>query len=188
MDNLSEALEKLKLASTDSATDSVESCLDCLLKALVNNNTEASVKIQEMGILPLLPTLLNPQSSCTPKVANIIAEMAKNEFMRSPCVEAGLIPPLIQLLNSTDQEVLLQTGRALGNICYDSHEGRSAVDLAGGAQIVAEHIKSLSQNTEPENEKLLTVFCGMLMNYSNDNAHPLTPVFPHHRFIDFFFL
>ncbi|KAM8747752.1 rap1 GTPase-GDP dissociation stimulator 1 isoform 1-T1 [Acanthopagrus schlegelii] len=169
MDNLSEALEKLKLASTDSATDSVESCLDCLLKALAKNNTEASMKIQEMGVLPLLPTLLNPQSSCTPKVANIIAEVAKNEFMRSPCVEAGLIPPLIQLLNSTDQEVLLQTGRALGNICYDSHEGRSAVDLAGGAQIVAEHIKSLYQNTEPENEKLLTVFCGMLMNYSNDN-------------------
>ncbi|XP_061922154.1 rap1 GTPase-GDP dissociation stimulator 1 isoform X4 [Entelurus aequoreus] len=121
MDNLSDALEKLKLASTDSITDSVESCLDCLLKALVNNNTEASAKIQEMGILPMLPTMLTPQSTCTPKVANIIAEMAKNEFMRSACVEAGLIPPLIQLLNSTDQEVLLQTGRALGNICYDSH-------------------------------------------------------------------
>ncbi|CAI5682302.1 unnamed protein product [Oreochromis niloticus] len=169
MDNLSDALEKLKIASTDSATDSVESCLDCLLKALANNSTEASMKIHEMGVLPLFPTLLHPQSSCTPKVANIIAEVAKNEFMRSPCVEAGLIPPLVQLLSSTDQEVLLQTGRALGNICYDSHEGRSAVDLAGGAQIVAEHIKSLSQNTEPENEKLLTVFCGMLMNYSNDN-------------------
>ncbi|XP_061524666.1 rap1 GTPase-GDP dissociation stimulator 1 isoform X1 [Phycodurus eques] len=169
MDNLSDALAKLKLASTDGASDSVESCLDCLLKALVNNNTETSLKIQEMGVLPLLPTLLSPQSSCSPKVANIVAEVAKNEFMRSSCVEAGLIPPLIQLLNSSDQEVLLQTGRALGNICYDSHEGRSAVDLAGGAQIVAEHIKTLSQNTEPENEKLLTVFCGMLMNYSNDN-------------------
>uniref|UniRef100_A0A3B5KJB9 Uncharacterized protein n=1 Tax=Xiphophorus couchianus TaxID=32473 RepID=A0A3B5KJB9_9TELE len=88
----------------------------------------------------------------------------------SPCVEAGLIPPLVQLLNSTDQEVLLQTGRALGNICYDSHEGRNAVHLAGGAQIVAEHIKSLSQNTDPEKERLLAVFCGMLMNYSNDNV------------------
>lgn len=44
------------------------------------------------------------------------------EFMRTPCVEAGLIPPLIQLLHSSDQEVLLQTGRALGNICYDSRE------------------------------------------------------------------
>uniref|UniRef100_A0A8C8K645 Rap1 GTPase-GDP dissociation stimulator 1 n=1 Tax=Oncorhynchus tshawytscha TaxID=74940 RepID=A0A8C8K645_ONCTS len=168
-DNLSDALKKLKLASADSTTDSVESCLDCLLKALAHNNADASEKIQEMGVLPLLPTLLAPQSSCTPKVANIIAEVAKNEFMRSPCVEAGLIPPLVQLLHSKDHEVLLQTGRALGNICYDSHEGRSAVDLAGGAQIVAGHIKSLSQNTDPDNGKLLTVFCGMLMNYSNDN-------------------
>ncbi|KAL2078874.1 hypothetical protein ACEWY4_024618 [Coilia grayii] len=41
--------------------------------------------------------------------------------MRGVCVEAGLIPPLVQLLSSQDQEVLLQTGRALGNICYDSH-------------------------------------------------------------------
>uniref|UniRef100_A0A8C1JAE0 Rap1 GTPase-GDP dissociation stimulator 1 n=1 Tax=Cyprinus carpio TaxID=7962 RepID=A0A8C1JAE0_CYPCA len=89
--------------------------------------------------------------------------------MRSPCVEAGLIPPLVQLLNSNDQEILLQTGRALGNICYDSHEGRSAVDAAGGAQIVAEHIKSLAESTDPATGKLLTVFCGMLMNYSNDN-------------------
>ncbi|XP_075999875.1 rap1 GTPase-GDP dissociation stimulator 1 isoform X3 [Genypterus blacodes] len=121
MDNLSEALEKLKLTSTDGISDSVESCLDCLLKALARNNTETSVKIQEIGLLPLFPSLLNPQSSCSPKVSNIIAELAKNEFMRSPCVEAGLIPPLIQLLKSTDQEVLLQTGRALGNICYDSH-------------------------------------------------------------------
>ncbi|KAM9406625.1 rap1 GTPase-GDP dissociation stimulator 1-like isoform 7-T13 [Salvelinus alpinus] len=169
MDNLSEALKKLKLASADSATDNVESCLDCLLKALAHNNANASEKVQEMGVLPLLPTLLAPQSSCTPKVANIIAEVAKNEFMRSPCVEAGLIPPLVQLLHSKDQEVLLQTGRALGNICYDSHEGRSAVDQAGGAQIVAGHIKSMSQNTDPDNGKLLTVFCGMLMNYSNEN-------------------
>ncbi|XP_056431740.1 rap1 GTPase-GDP dissociation stimulator 1 isoform X1 [Gadus chalcogrammus] len=169
MDNLSEALEKLKLGPGSRAPDSVEGSLDCLLKALAHNNTEASMKIQEMGVLPSLPALLSSESTCTAKVANIIAEVAKNEFMRGPCVDAGLIPPLVQLLTSPDQELLLQTGRALGNICYDSHEGRSAVQQAGGAQLVAEHIKCLSLNTEPANEKLLTVFCGMLMNYSNDN-------------------
>ncbi|XP_016417338.1 rap1 GTPase-GDP dissociation stimulator 1-like, partial [Sinocyclocheilus rhinocerous] len=168
-DNLSEALKTLKLSSADGASDSVEGCLDCLLKALVHNNVETSEKIQEMGVLAMLPALLSAQNSCTPKVANIIAEVAKNELMRSLCVEAGLIPPLVQLLNSKDQEILLQTGRALGNICYDSHEGRSAVDAAGGAQIVAEHIKSLAESTDPATGKLLTVFCGMLMNYSNDN-------------------
>ncbi|XP_078532341.1 rap1 GTPase-GDP dissociation stimulator 1 isoform X3 [Lissotriton helveticus] len=89
--------------------------------------------------------------------------------MRNPCVDAGLIPPLVQLLNSKDQEVLLQTGRALGNICYDSHEGRIAVEQAGGAQIVVDLLRSRCTITDPANQKLMTVFCGMLMNYSNDN-------------------
>ncbi|KAG7458895.1 hypothetical protein MATL_G00225510 [Megalops atlanticus] len=120
-DDLCGALEKLKLASAESGVDSMAGCLDCLLKALAHNNAETSEKIQESGVLSLFPSLLTPQNACTPKVANIIAEVAKNEFMRNPCVGAGLVPPLVQLLNCKDQEILLQTGRALGNICYDSH-------------------------------------------------------------------
>ncbi|KAM6205588.1 rap1 GTPase-GDP dissociation stimulator 1 isoform 3-T3 [Sarcoramphus papa] len=121
MDNLSDALKKLKITTTDSTADSLEGCLDCLLQALAQNNMETSEKIQKSGVLQVFASLLMPQSSCTAKVANVIAEVARNEFMRNPCVDAGLIPPLVQLLNCKDQEVLLQTGRALGNICYDSH-------------------------------------------------------------------
>ncbi|XP_034296408.1 rap1 GTPase-GDP dissociation stimulator 1 isoform X4 [Pantherophis guttatus] len=120
-DNLSDALKKLKITAVDSRADSLEGCLDCLLQALAQNNIETSEKIQKSGILPVFASLLTQQSSCTAKVANVIAEVAKNEFMRNPCVDAGLIPPLVQLLNCKDQEILLQTGRALGNICYDSH-------------------------------------------------------------------
>ncbi|XP_044622294.2 rap1 GTPase-GDP dissociation stimulator 1 isoform X7 [Equus asinus] len=120
-DNLSDTLKKLKITAVDRTEDSLEGCLDCLLQALAQNNMETSEKIQGSGILQLFASLLIPQSACTAKVANIIAEVAKNEFMRIPCVDAGLISPLVQLLNSKDQEVLLQTGRALGNICYDSH-------------------------------------------------------------------
>ncbi|XP_060272851.1 rap1 GTPase-GDP dissociation stimulator 1 isoform X7 [Ovis aries] len=121
MDNLSDTLKKLKITAADRTDDSLEGCLDCLLQALTQNNMETSEKIQGSGILQVFASLLIPQSSCTAKVANVIAEIAKNEFMRIPCVDAGLISPLVQLLNSKDQEVLLQTGRALGNICYDSH-------------------------------------------------------------------
>ncbi|OPJ75636.1 rap1 GTPase-GDP dissociation stimulator 1 isoform A [Patagioenas fasciata monilis] len=120
-DNLSDALKKLKITTTDSTADSLEGCLDCLLQALAQNNMETSEKIQKSGVLQVFASLLMPQSSCTAKVANIIAEVARNEFMRNPCVDAGLVPPLVQLLNCKDQEILLQTGRALGNICYDSH-------------------------------------------------------------------
>lgn len=140
------------------------------------------MKIQETGVLPLLPGLLQPQSSCSTRVANIIAEVAKNgtagssslahlgpvelrqllfqvgtlmrlfsppEFMRSPCVEAGLIPPLIQLLSSSDQEILLQTGRALGNICYDSRKYQRAAPGAlplplGPGLVRATHAEGLA--------------------------------------------
>ncbi|XP_028835484.1 rap1 GTPase-GDP dissociation stimulator 1 isoform X4 [Denticeps clupeoides] len=146
-DNLSEALKMLKLSSACSSNDSVESCLDCLLKALAHNNVEASEKILEMGVLPQLPALLSSQSSCTPKVANIIAEVAKNEFMRSPCVEAGLIPPLVQLLNCKDQEILLQTGRALGNICYDSHSLQAQLINMGVIPTLVKLLGIHSQNT-----------------------------------------
>ncbi|XP_053559431.1 rap1 GTPase-GDP dissociation stimulator 1 isoform X2 [Bombina bombina] len=121
MDNLSDTLEKLKLSGADCTSDKLDRCLDCLLQALGQNSIESSEKIQQTGILQVLANLLNSQSNCTAKVAHIIAEIAKNELMRIPCVDAGLIPPLVQLLNCKDQEVLLQTGRALGNICYDSH-------------------------------------------------------------------
>uniref|UniRef100_A0AAY4DTM8 Rap1 GTPase-GDP dissociation stimulator 1 n=1 Tax=Denticeps clupeoides TaxID=299321 RepID=A0AAY4DTM8_9TELE len=141
------SLKMLKLSSACSSNDSVESCLDCLLKALAHNNVEASEKILEMGVLPQLPALLSSQSSCTPKVANIIAEVAKNEFMRSPCVEAGLIPPLVQLLNCKDQEILLQTGRALGNICYDSHSLQAQLINMGVIPTLVKLLGIHSQNT-----------------------------------------
>ncbi|XP_039525679.1 rap1 GTPase-GDP dissociation stimulator 1 isoform X3 [Rhinichthys klamathensis goyatoka] len=146
-DNLSEALKTLKLSSADSASDSVEGCLDCLLKALAHNNVETSEKVQEMGVLAMMPALLSVQNSCTPKVANIIAEVAKNEFMRSRCVEAGLIPPLVQLLNCKDQEILLQTGRALGNICYDSHSLQAQLISMGVIPTLVRLLGVHSQNT-----------------------------------------
>uniref|UniRef100_A0A8C1US40 Rap1 GTPase-GDP dissociation stimulator 1 n=1 Tax=Cyprinus carpio TaxID=7962 RepID=A0A8C1US40_CYPCA len=143
-----EALKTLKLSSADS----VEGCLDCLLKALAHNNVETSEKIQEMGVLAMMPALLSAQNSCTPKVANIIAEVAKNEFMRSPCVEAGLIPPLVQLLNCKDQEILLQTGRALGNICYDS---QSSKEQFASTNIAEELVRLFRKQVEHEKREMI---------------------------------
>uniref|UniRef100_A0AC11CZI7 Rap1 GTPase-GDP dissociation stimulator 1 n=1 Tax=Ovis aries TaxID=9940 RepID=A0AC11CZI7_SHEEP len=77
-DNLSDTLKKLKITAADRTDDSLEGCLDCLLQALTQNNMETSEKIQGSGILQVFASLLIPQSSCTAKVANVIAEIAKN--------------------------------------------------------------------------------------------------------------
>ncbi|XP_021572739.1 rap1 GTPase-GDP dissociation stimulator 1 isoform X6 [Carlito syrichta] len=151
-DNLSDTLKKLKITAADRTEDSLEGCLDCLLQALAQNNTETSEKIQGSGILQLFASLLTPQSSCTAKVANIIAEVAKNEFMRIPCVDAGLISPLVQLLNSKDQEVLLQTGRALGNICYDS---QSSKEQFASTSIAEELVKLFKKQIEHDKREMI---------------------------------
>uniref|UniRef100_A0A8C9AYT3 Rap1 GTPase-GDP dissociation stimulator 1 n=1 Tax=Prolemur simus TaxID=1328070 RepID=A0A8C9AYT3_PROSS len=151
-DNLSDTLKKLKITAADKTEDSLEGCLDCLLQALAQNNTETSEKLQGSGILQLFASLLTPQSPCTAKVANIIAEVAKNEFMRIPCVDAGLISPLVQLLNSKDQEVLLQTGRALGNICYDS---QSSKEQFASTNIAEELVKLFKKQIEHDKREMI---------------------------------
>ncbi|NXD71418.1 GDS1 protein, partial [Eolophus roseicapillus] len=57
---------------------------------------------------------------CAVKAAQVLSEIAKNEEMKKRCIEADLVPTLIPLLESTDQEMLLHAGRAIGRICYDN--------------------------------------------------------------------
>ncbi|NXL74992.1 GDS1 protein, partial [Leptocoma aspasia] len=57
---------------------------------------------------------------CAVKAAHVLSEIAKNEEMKKPCIEADLVLALIPLLESTDQEMVLHAGRAIGRICYDN--------------------------------------------------------------------
>ncbi|NWT06880.1 GDS1 protein, partial [Mionectes macconnelli] len=59
---------------------------------------------------------------CVVKAAHVLSEVAKNEEMKTPCTEADLVPILIPLLESRDQEMLLHIGRAIGHICYDNRD------------------------------------------------------------------
>ncbi|KAB0368292.1 hypothetical protein FD755_020058 [Muntiacus reevesi] len=54
-------------------------------------NMETSEKIQGSGILQVFASLLIPQSSCTAKVANVIAEIAKNGEVFLKSFSAGNI-------------------------------------------------------------------------------------------------
>lgn len=42
--------------------------------------------------------------------------------VREPCIEAGLVKVLVPHLSSSDPEMLLNTGRAIGRICFDNCE------------------------------------------------------------------
>ena len=43
--------------------------------------------------------------------------------VREQCIQAGLVGALVPHLQSKEQEMLLNTGRAIGRICFDNGEG-----------------------------------------------------------------
>uniref|UniRef100_A0A8C7A1C8 Rap1 GTPase-GDP dissociation stimulator 1-like n=1 Tax=Nothoprocta perdicaria TaxID=30464 RepID=A0A8C7A1C8_NOTPE len=84
--------------------------------------------LRESGIFLTLAQILKGNPRCAVKAAQVLSELAKNEEMKKPCIEADLILTLIPFLESTDQEMLLHAGRAIGRICYDNSKKESILN------------------------------------------------------------
>ncbi|NXN59207.1 GDS1 protein, partial [Rynchops niger] len=84
---------------------------------------------------------------CAVKAAQVLSEIAKNEEMKKPCIEADLVPTLIPLLESTDQEMLLHAGRAIGRICYDNRNLQEELVKVG---VITSLVRILTDYTESE--------------------------------------
>ncbi|NXN43989.1 GDS1 protein, partial [Rhinoptilus africanus] len=84
---------------------------------------------------------------CAVKAAQVLSEIAKNEEMKKPCIEADLVPTLIPLLESTDQEMLLHAGRAIGRICYDNRNLQEELVKVG---VITSLVRILTDYAESE--------------------------------------
>uniref|UniRef100_A0ACB8F975 Uncharacterized protein n=1 Tax=Sphaerodactylus townsendi TaxID=933632 RepID=A0ACB8F975_9SAUR len=121
-----------------------------------------SILLSDGEILPAFGRLLHSTPLCAVKAAQVLAEIAKNEEMKIPCVDAGLVPILVPLLDSTDQEMLLHVGRAIGRICYDNNELQEQLVAAG---VITSLVRILSDY--PENEALVRVNLLALSNLAD---------------------
>ncbi|KFQ35982.1 Rap1 GTPase-GDP dissociation stimulator 1, partial [Merops nubicus] len=81
------------------------------------------------------------------KAAQVISEIAKNEEMKKLCIEAGLVPTLMPLLESTDEEMLLHAGRAIGRICYDNRDLQEELVKVG---VITSLVRILTDYAESE--------------------------------------
>ncbi|KFQ06974.1 Rap1 GTPase-GDP dissociation stimulator 1, partial [Haliaeetus albicilla] len=84
---------------------------------------------------------------CAVKAAQVLSEIAKNEEMKKPCIEADLVLTLIPLLESTDEEMLLHAGRAIGRICYDNRDLQEELVKVG---IITSLVRILTDYAESE--------------------------------------
>uniref|UniRef100_A0A8B9BAR3 Rap1 GTPase-GDP dissociation stimulator 1 n=1 Tax=Anser brachyrhynchus TaxID=132585 RepID=A0A8B9BAR3_9AVES len=67
--------------------------------------------------------------------------------MKKPCIEADLVLTLIPLLESTDQEMLLHAGRAIGRICYDNRDLQEELVKVG---VISSLVRILTDYAESE--------------------------------------
>nr|XP_030131725.3 rap1 GTPase-GDP dissociation stimulator 1-like isoform X2 [Taeniopygia guttata] len=121
METLNKHLEHLGLCGDGTeAEDQILESLNGILLAITEDKQRSFHLLRGSKIFPTLAKILKGNPRCAVKAAHVLSEIAKNEEMKKPCIEADLVLTLIPLLESTDQEMLLHAGRAIGRICYDN--------------------------------------------------------------------
>ncbi|XP_063814835.1 rap1 GTPase-GDP dissociation stimulator 1-A-like isoform X2 [Pseudophryne corroboree] len=122
-ERLCQDFECLKLCGQEGEDEKqILQSLNVVLLALDEDMQRSAKLLTDCEVLPALARILKTTPTCAEKAAYVLAELAKNEETRKPCIDAGLVMALVPFLQSSDQEMLLHAGRAIGRICYDNNE------------------------------------------------------------------
>ncbi|KAK6482158.1 rap1 GTPase-GDP dissociation stimulator 1-like isoform X1 [Huso huso] len=162
MDSLSTALEQMKANGGIEEEEELRTHLDTLLRALEENREGAAEQIVASSILPSLAAILRRDTSLTAQATLVTAELAKNAEVREPCIQAGFVSALVPLLETSDQELLLHTGRAIGRICFNNSSQQEALVQCG---VIPRLVGIMKQF--PENDVLVNVCLLALSNLAD---------------------
>ncbi|KAK3091335.1 hypothetical protein FSP39_019020 [Pinctada imbricata] len=162
-------MEKLKVSEK---AEEQNQCLDRILSFLTESQEDeiegALETSVENGMLSdLFDVMRNTSEDTLCKVVQILAELAKVETVRQPCVDQGFVPILLQLLKSENVALATQACRALGNICFENDGGRNAVDKEDGIHTLLVLLRSRLKSTDTGADRLRTIACGFLLNLTN---------------------
>ncbi|KAK7901163.1 hypothetical protein WMY93_017932 [Mugilogobius chulae] len=160
-DSLGEALKAITV-STELIEEELQPHLDTLLQNLLDKKEGAAVQICRSGILPTLAQTLRSKSPLSCQVALVVAEMAREAAVRESCIQADLVKELLPYLHSDNQEMLLNTGRAIGRICFDNAQQQEQLVQSS----VIPRLLSIMREY-PENDPLLNVCLLALCNLAD---------------------
>lgn len=93
----------------------------------------------------------------------LVAELAKLESNRKICTSEEIIKDLLNLLESNDPDITINSIRALGNICYENEAACSIIDKIGANKLLS----ILKEDCYRENNELTTKTAGLLLNLFN---------------------
>ena len=166
-DNIDKLVEELRfVVKSEKEIEDIIQVLDSIVNVSKTSIGEAT----EFTIDDVFLTLLHHESKeIIAKTAKAIAEIAKSERGREKCTTTDLVNALIDLLKEDRVDVLTQTSRALGNICYENENGKKFVeDKNGLISILAVLEKSIKLQNVEGAPFLRNVAAGLLLNFLID--------------------
>ncbi|XP_036592415.1 rap1 GTPase-GDP dissociation stimulator 1-like [Trichosurus vulpecula] len=165
INSLSQHLEGLKLFGNKDQVEVEEEILknlNMVLQALTGDQQISGNLLEASEIFTTLGQILTSHPRCAMPAAQVLAELAKNEELKQPCIDAGLVSALLPHLESSDQDLLLHAGRAIGRICYGNKELQEELVKDG---VISLLVKILSDF--PESEPLVRVDLLALCNLAD---------------------
>lgn len=169
MEGLCELFKKLKL-DTEQTKELDFATADSIIAFLQSKQEqfdEAAIQSILEAILPLMQIDV-PESKA--KVLMLIAELAKSEETRVPCVRAGLISTILAHLESEDPNVVLQALRAVGNICCENEQAKSVLLENKGAEKIVKKLGVLEKSfDENSDNRVELAACGSMLNVASDD-------------------
>eukprot|EP00118_Oscarella_pearsei_P019378 m.205605 g.205605 ORF g.205605 m.205605 type:complete len:610 (+) comp39661_c0_seq12:637-2466(+) len=155
---------------------SLEDALDAMI-ARSRDEKNYKEKLVASGVLKRCKDLFVNRKEMALKVSALIAELAKEECLRLPACQSGVIVQLVSLVDpSSAVDVVVNCLRAIANLCFDCDGSRNAVLQAGGPDnlcVTFSHFLS-SPFDDDEGQSLIRVFAGTVLNLSNENEELAT--------------
>ncbi|XP_018364386.1 PREDICTED: rap1 GTPase-GDP dissociation stimulator 1-B [Trachymyrmex cornetzi] len=141
-----------------------------ILDSVVNVSKTSIGETTDLVIDEVFLTLLRHKSKqIIAKTAKAIAEIAKTDRGREKCTSFELIRTLIDLLKEEDIDILTQTSRALGNICYENETGKNLVTEQDGLKVILALLrKGIALGNVEGASFLRNVAAGVLLNFLVD--------------------
>jgi len=111
----------------------------------------------------------------TSRLLEVLADLARSEEGREEVLGEGLLGVLVARVEVLDGEAMaVQACRLGGNLCFDSPEGREAVEAAGLLHLLTSTIATSS--SLPHTSRLWTILPAFLHNYCADHPSCLVGV------------
>jgi len=152
-----------------SASIAVENAIDFHRLEDLDVSSFSDAVLNKADATCLMQVLSHCRENNKAKVLGIIAELAKREENRTLLASDDIFTLVLNEIESTDKDVILQCFRAIGNVCMENVGGQSYVMMTGNIEKILSKFKSMAELSDGDLNILPKTAYGCVNNLSCEN-------------------